>query len=159
MGPSEASGAKEGGSWTYPGKPSLIRRSLLMLTAKGLRDSPDRIEAQMQEMVSEPDRKLMEDQPELGKITLDSWREAFRSGIGGVYHESGLYTRPWGLRLQDIPVEVHLWHGEIDNNVPISVGRYVAEAIPNCSATFFEDEGHFSILRNHMSEFLSVLVA
>ncbi len=159
MGPLEAPGTKEGGSWTFPGKPSLIRRLFLMLTVKGLRDAPDRFESNMLKMVSDPDRKLMANQPEVAKMLLDSWREAFRPGIGGVNHESGLYTRPWGFRLQEIPVEVHLWHGEKDNNVPGSVGHYVAEAIPNCSATFFEDEGHFTIGLNHVSEFLSVLVA
>ena len=49
-------------------------------------------------------------------------------------------------------------HGENDNNVPASVGHYVAEAIPNCQAHFFEDEGHFSLPYNHMREILSILV-
>jgi pimeloyl-ACP methyl ester carboxylesterase len=159
MGPSEAPGAREGGSWAYPGKPSLIRRLLLSLTVRGLRDAPDRFETQMQEMVSEPDRRLMADQPELVKMTMESWREAFQSGIGGVNHEAGLYTRPWGLELQDITAKVHLWHGGQDNNVPVSVGRYVAGAMPNCSATFLENEGHFSILRSHVPEILNVLLA
>ena len=35
----------------------------------------------------------------------------------------------------------------------------LAEAIPNCSATFLEDEGHFSILRCHVPEILKVLLA
>jgi hypothetical protein len=69
------------------------------------------------------------------------------------------YTRPWGFRFQDIPVEVHLWHGELDRNVLVSVGRYVADALPNCHATFFEKEGHMSLPPNHMREILSVLVA
>jgi pimeloyl-ACP methyl ester carboxylesterase len=34
MGPSEAPGAKEGAAWFFPGKPALIRRLFLMLTAK-----------------------------------------------------------------------------------------------------------------------------
>ena len=52
----------------------------------------------------------------------------------------------------------YLWHGENDNNVPVSVGRYVADAIPNCRAIFVEDEGHFSLPYHHMREFLNVLV-
>lgn len=77
---------------------------------------------------------------------------------GGVQHEAGLYKRPWGFRLQDIGGEVHLWHGGNDNNVSTSVGHYVAEAIPNCEATFIEDEGHFSLPYHHMREILTVLV-
>ncbi|HSG16918.1 MAG TPA: alpha/beta hydrolase [Anaerolineae bacterium] len=159
MGPSEAPGAREGGAWTYPGKPSLIRRLLLILTVRGLRSAPDRFETQMLEMVSEPDRRLMVDRPELVTLTLESLQEALRSGIGGIHHEAGLYTRPWGFQLQDIDAEVHLWHGEQDNNVPVSVGRYVAGALPNCSATILADEGHFSILRDQVPEILKVLLA
>jgi len=158
MGPAEAPGAREGGSWAYPGKPALIRKLLLSLTARGLRDAPDRFETQMQGMVSEPDQALLKSEPELMKLTIESWQEAFRLGTGGVYHDAGLYTRPWGFRLQDIEPKVHLWHGEQDNNVLFSVGRYVAETIPNCSATYFEDEGHFSILRNHLTAFLLTLL-
>jgi pimeloyl-ACP methyl ester carboxylesterase len=135
------------------------RRLLLTLTVRGLSGAPDRFETQMQEMVSEPDQNLMADRPELVTLLIESLREAFRSGIGGVNHEACLYTRPWGFQLEDIDAKVHLWHGGQDNNVPVSVGRYVAGAMPNCSATFLENEGHFSILRSHVPEILNVLLA
>jgi pimeloyl-ACP methyl ester carboxylesterase len=158
MGPPEAPGAKEGGSWTLPAKPSLFRWLILTMMAQALKKQPERMEPQFLEMVSEPDKELLQNQPELLKMSIGSWQEAFCSGIGGVQLEAELYKRPWGFRLQDIPVEVHLWHGENDNNVHGSVGHYVADAIPNCQATFFEDEGHFSLPYNHMGEILSVLV-
>ena len=88
---------------------------------------------------------------------IDTVREAFRSGIGGANQEATLYTRPWRFRLQDITTEIHLWHGELDLSVPISVGRYVADAIPNCHATFFKDEAHISLPHNHIREILSVV--
>ncbi len=157
MGPADAPGAKKGGSWTLPGKPGLIRKPLLALMVKGLLQAPERFETQIEGTVSEPDRKLMAERPELKKMIVESWREAFRSGIGGVNHESGLYARPWGFRLQAIAVEVQLWHGENDNNVPGSVGHYVAEAIPSCRAAFLEGEGHFTLIHNHLPEILGVL--
>ena len=85
--------------------------------------------------------------------------KALRSGIDGVDQDATLYAHSWGFQLKDITAEVHLWHGEPDINVPVSVGRYVADAIQNCHATFFPDEGHFSIARNHIREILKVLVA
>lgn len=156
MGPSQAPGMKEGGCWTIPGKPSLIRRLLLLLMAIGLWKNPDKIISQSNEMFSEPDRHLL-DQPELAKMFVDGLREAFRSGIGGAHQDAALYARPWRFRLQDITAEVHLWHGEPDITVPVSVGRYVADAIPNCHATFFKDEGHFTLLHNQIRKVLSVL--
>ena len=157
MGPFEAPGIKEGTCWTIPGKPSVIRRLLLMLFAMGLRKNPDQFVLRSKEKFPEPDRLLL-DQPEVAKVYVDMLREAFRSGIGGVHHEAALYTRPWRFRLQDIPVEVHLWHGELDLNVPISVGHYVADAIPNCHATFLKDEAHISLPHNHIREILSILI-
>ena len=159
MGPAAAPGSKEGASWIFPGKPPLLRWPMLMVIAMTVRKQPDKFIGRMNEWVSRPDRALLQAHPGLATMIADDWREAFRSGIGGTYQEAGLYARPWGFRLQEITVDVHLWHGEQDKNVLGSVGHYVADAIPNCQATFFENEGHFSIIYNHMEEILSVLVA
>lgn len=157
MGPAEAPGAKEGISWFYPGKPSLMRRLILMLSSMGASKNPQQFVLRSKERVAEPDRLLL-DQPDLAKVYVDILRESFRSGIGGANREATLYTRPWRFRLQDIPGDVFLWHGELDINVPASVGHYVADAIPDCRATFLKDEAHISLPHNHIREILSVLV-
>ncbi len=46
------------------------------------------------------------------------------------------------FRLEGIPIPVHLWQGGIDTNVPPVMGRYQAQAIPDCIVTSYEDEGH-----------------
>jgi pimeloyl-ACP methyl ester carboxylesterase len=162
MGPSEAPGAKDGLSWGFAGKPSLIRRVMLMMMSLGLRKNPDNVKDQFvsqgKELLPEPDRVLME-KPEFMQTLIDSLQEQFRSGIAGLHHEASLYARPWRFRLQDINAEVHLWHGDLDRSVPVSVGRYVADAIPNCHARFIENEGHMSLSINYIREILSVLVA
>jgi len=158
MGPSEAPRAKDGTAMLLPGKSPLLRKLLLVLMARGMRSNPDRFLSKMIDAVSEPDKLLLA-KPEVKQMFIDSLREAFRSGIAGVNHEAALYTRPWQFRLQDISMEVHLWHGELDTQVPVSVGRYVANAIPNCRARFLPDEGHHSLAYNHIEDILSVLVA
>lgn len=158
MGPSEAPGSKEGTAWTFPGKPSLMRKLILRMTLMGLQKSPERIESQMIEGLKGADKALFLEKPELAKKITDSWKEAFREGISGVNHEATLYTKPWRFQLQDITTEVHLWHGGQDDNVPISVGHFVAEAIPNCKATFIESEGHFSLAYKYLRDYLRVLV-
>jgi len=157
MGPSDAPGMKDGVSWTIPGTPSIIRRVMLMLTSMGLQRDPDQFMSRTKETISEPDSQML-DQPDLAALFIDGMREAFRNGISGTNHEAGLYTRPWGFRLQDITAKVHLWHGEQDLNVPVSVGRFVAEAIPNCNTSFHSMEGHLTLPRNHIREILSTLV-
>ena len=158
MGPSDSPGIKDGTSWTIPGKPSVIRRLLLMLFNMGLSKDPDKFVLRSKETFPETDRLLL-DKPEMEKLYISMLREAFQSGIGGVHHEAKLYTRSWQFRLQDIPVKVHLWHGELDANVPISVGRFVADTIPNCKSVFFKDEAHLSLPHNHIREILSILVS
>jgi pimeloyl-ACP methyl ester carboxylesterase len=157
MGPSNAPGMADGVSWSLPGAPPIIRRVILMLTSLGLRRGPDQFIAKTKEVISELDGQLL-DKPELVNLFIEGMREAFRQGISGANLDAALYARPWGFELKDIAAEVNLWHGEQDKNVPISVGRYVADAIPNCRAAFLEDEGHFTLPYFHMREILGVLV-
>jgi len=158
MGPADAPGMKDGISWTLPGQPSIIRRFILMLTSMGVRKDPDQFLSRSKEMVSEVDRQLL-DQPEVAQAFVDVLQEAFRSGIGGVNQEAALYARPWEFRLQDIIAKVHLWHGEQDKNVSVSVGHYVADAIPNCNARFYKEEGHLTLPHNRIREILNTLVS
>jgi pimeloyl-ACP methyl ester carboxylesterase len=126
-----------------------------MLTAMGLQRDPDQFLSRSQETFSEPDKKLLE-QPELAQAFVAGLQEAFRSGVRGANQDAALYTRSWGFRLPDISAEVHLWHGEQDANVPVSVGRSVAQAIPNCQATFHQEEGHLTLPRKRIWEILSI---
>ena len=129
-----------------------------MLTSMGLQRDPDQFLARSMETFAAVDGQLLE-QPELAQAFVEGMQGAFRSGIGGANHEAGLYTKPWGFQLQEIAAEVHLWHGGLDNNVPVSVGRYVADAIPNCNGRFYEEEGHLALPHNRMLEILRTLVA
>jgi pimeloyl-ACP methyl ester carboxylesterase len=130
-----------------------------MMTSMGLRKKPDQFGSKMRELIKGPDKALALDKPEMVKGVVDTFGEALRSGIAGVHHEAGLYAHPWGFRLEAITAEVHLWHGEQDDDVLVSVGRYVAGAIPNCHATFFKDEGHLSLIPKHVRDILSILIA
>jgi len=156
MGPSEAPGVWEGVSMLMPAQSPEERRQMLM----GVAGDMDLMVSGMNQTYPQghPDRVIL-DRPELVKAFVDAMREVFRSGIDGADQDAALYTRPWRFRLQDIAAEVHLWHGELDINVPVSVGHYVADAIPNCHATFLKDEGHFTLPINHIREILSILVA
>jgi pimeloyl-ACP methyl ester carboxylesterase len=52
---------------------------------------------------------------------------------------------------------VHLWQGEEDPSVPLAMGRYLAETISNCEATFIAGAGHLWIV-DHVGEVLDALV-
>ncbi|MFN2223874.1 MAG: alpha/beta fold hydrolase [Candidatus Promineifilaceae bacterium] len=103
-----------------------------------------------------PDRAALA-RGEIRSCLQRTGQEAFQAGLRGAAWENALTARPWGFRLEDIAMEVHLWHGELDRNAPAAMGRYVAAAIPNCQARFYEDEGHLSVLVNHAETILGAV--
>jgi pimeloyl-ACP methyl ester carboxylesterase/uncharacterized protein (DUF952 family) len=92
-----------------------------------------------------PDREIA-GRPEVKPLYYDDLPEAFRQGSAGPAQELALFARSWGFRLEDIRMPVRLYQGEIDNVVPVAMGRYQAEAIPECQATFYPNEGHLLVV-------------
>ena len=60
--------------------------------------------------------------------------------------------------MEDITIQVHIWHGVADVNDPLQCGAYLRDTIPKPHATFFPGEGHFFIMKR-WSKILAVLVA
>ena len=89
---------------------------------------------------------------------INNYLESHRFGAIGAVWDMALVAREWGFKLEDIFKRVHLWHGERDTVSPVAVGRLIASEIPNCVSKFYPNEGHLSVLFNHMKEILSVLV-
>lgn len=73
--------------------------------------------------------------------------ELYRQGGRGLYDEALVLARRWGFDPADIRVPVHIWHGELDDTVPVRMARYVAARIPGSSAIFYPDDGHHLLYR------------
>ena len=41
-------------------------------------------------------------------------------------------SRPWGFGLDGVTAMVHLWHGEQDSKVPITIARRAAASLLRC---------------------------
>ena len=107
----------------------------------------------------EVDRNAIGDS-KLGKLYVAQLLNAFRQGSRGASYDAQLYVKPWGFKLEDISFDnVHLWHGELDVNVPVSMARAVAKAIPNCRARFYPGESHLSVAFNHMEEVMGAMIS
>ncbi len=122
---------------------------------------PEKVQKSIENMAKklpEPDRKILQD-PQWLNIIIEDFKEAFRSGPDGLVLESKIYAKPWGFELKEISsdLQVYIWHGELDVNVPISMGRKMCELIPNCKGKFFPHEGHLSVGFNHIDEILETL--
>ncbi len=84
-------------------------------------------------------------------------REAFRQGPAAFVTDLALVARPWGFRLEDIRVPVHVWHGALDVSTPPAMGRHLATSIPGASFHFVRGEGHF-LAYSRWREILSALI-
>ena len=137
--------------------PFWVTKMGMSIVARIMRKNPDKALSKMFEDLPPSDRAAF-DNPRVKQQYIDTIREAFRGGPDGVTLDIILTMKPWEFKLEDISIEVHLWHGEADKVVPPAMGHYLADTIPNCRAKFIPEEGHFSLLPNHDQEILEALV-
>ena len=86
---------------------------------------------------------------------IASMREAFRNGSRGPAHDLLLVTHDWGFRPEDVSVQVYLWHGELDRIVPASATRRQEHLLPRCTARYYPDDGHYSIVLKNIDAILA----
>ena len=92
---------------------------------------------------------------DLAQLYVLETLEAFRQGTRGPANDARLFAQPWGFRLEDIKVKVHLWHGGQDVHVPISMAKAVADSIHTCHTTFYPNEDHLRVILSHFGEVLA----
>lgn len=143
---------------TIARKAPWLLRLLFWQVARELDRKPESVIEQLAEELSEPDKVIVM-QTDFKASLLEMVREAFRSGARGVAWDQALIARDWGFPLDEIKTKTYLWHGEMDKLCPVAMGQYMAASIPNCSASFFPNEGHISLYVNHYREILATLVA
>lgn len=85
--------------------------------------------------------------------------EALRPGTKGAAYDGMLIgSRNWGFRLEEIKFpKLYLWHGELDEQIPVSSARVIAGKLANCKASYYPDEGHISLIVNRAEEIVKAL--
>lgn len=133
-----------------------LSRLILRMMGMMVRFAGDKVLANATAALPEPDRQVVA-RPEIQKGFLNMLQEALRQGPRGAQRDTLLMISPWEFRLQDIRMQVQLWHGEADRNAPSAMGRYVADAIPNSHIQFYPGEGHLSLFAKNAEEYLCFL--
>jgi pimeloyl-ACP methyl ester carboxylesterase len=137
----------------------LLFRALMWVSLGRFSQDTERLQAIIERQAQhlpEPDRQLF-DTHEIKQVFVEQAVEAFRQGAKGPAWEGKLlFGEPWGFTPRDISMRnVHLWHGELDVNVPVAMGRAMADKIPGCQAKFYPEEAHLSLLINRADEILT----
>jgi pimeloyl-ACP methyl ester carboxylesterase len=95
-------------------------------------------------------------EPELRDRMIANSAELYRHGGRGMYDEGLVLARPWGFQLGDIKVPVTVWHGALDETVPMAMAEYLLRSIPTAQAKMHPGEGHHLLYRR-WPEILSAL--
>jgi len=119
-------------------------------------NNPEGFLAQLEADLSQADKDQIA-QPEVRKTLVNATVEAFQQGGRGAVWDYAMVGKPWGFKLEDIQMPVHLWHGEEDKICSIKMGRNIAAAIPDCEVHFIPGEGHLSVYAKYYGEILSTI--
>ena len=92
--------------------------------------------------------------PEVRGLMIANSAELYRHGGRGMYDEALVLARPWGFDLGDLGVPVYIWHGELDQSVPLGMPLYLARSIPDSRVTILPGHGHH-VLYSHWPEILA----
>ena len=93
------------------------------------------------------------------KIALDSCEFTFMQGWDWVADDYSSYLKPWGFDPRDVKVPVVIWQAELDRNVPIQHGKWLADNLPNTKLEIRKGESHMGIFVNYEEEIMQSAIA
>lgn len=74
------------------------------------------------------------------------------ANVQGIAHDVRMYVQEWDFDPAEITFPISILHGLKDRNVPIALVKKFAASIKNAKLTSYENEGHYSVLGNQMSD-------
>jgi pimeloyl-ACP methyl ester carboxylesterase len=108
-----------------------------------------RLAAELATLRAGPRDKALIADPVIAGSLLDCFREGLRPGMAGAVGDVQLFARAWDADLANVAARARLWISTADTAVPISAARLLARAIPDCTLTELQDEGHFWVAANY----------
>ena len=131
----------------------------LLKQMSGFYGNEEQMMKRMKQAMPRPDVELIERDPDVIKIFASATRESHRNGIEGDAWEWHLYVNDWGFPIDKVVREVKLWYGLYDQQVPIGMGRYLANVLPKADLIEVENGGHFSTINNHIEDIFDYLTS
>jgi pimeloyl-ACP methyl ester carboxylesterase len=83
-------------------------------------------------------------------------REGMRQGPIGLASDWVTLVGPWGFKLEDIPVHVHVWHGAQDVRESSEAVNFMAERVSSLEVTTWPHDAHLGLM-NHWADVLAAL--
>lgn len=107
----------------------------------------------------DPDKKIYEN-PAFQEFIVFHLKDILQQKFKGPLLDGKLIVKPWNFKFEEITNELkcYVWHGELDKNVPVEIGKYTASKISNCEVFYYPDEAHLSLIANKLQEILDKLI-
>ncbi len=109
--------------------------------------SPHRFMRMLESSMSSTDQQLLADQ-EMAQFFADDVAEGFRQGFRGPADDAILLYRDWEFRVEEIEIEVHLFHGQEDRFAPYRFAEYFDEKISRTRLHNYPGEGHLFFMKS-----------
>lgn len=93
------------------------------------------------------------------KVVLDSCAFTMQQGWDWVADDYSSYLQPWGFDPRDVNVPTVIWQAELDKNVPVQHGKWLAEHMPNNRFELRAGESHLGLYVNYEEEIMQSAIA
>jgi pimeloyl-ACP methyl ester carboxylesterase len=107
-------------------------------------------------LVSEADAAVLTD--EAAEEILTRVRHGLGPAADGWVEDDLAFVQGWGFDLGDIEVPALLWHGQHDNFIPPTHGKWLAERIPGVEPRISDADGHLTLTIRRVPEVLDWLL-
>ncbi len=93
------------------------------------------------------------------KVVLDSCAFTMQQGWDWVADDYSSYLQPWGFDPRDVKVPTVIWQAELDKNVPVQHGKWLAEHMPNNRFELRAGESNLGLCVNYEEEIMQSALA
>ena len=97
-------------------------------------------------------------QSRVREVVLSSVRNGMTQGAVGTSYDFTLECADWGFDLEKITAPVQIWHGRLDQNVPIVNAEVAAKKLPNATVHWIDNVAHLSMLAVNLEQILEGLL-
>jgi pimeloyl-ACP methyl ester carboxylesterase len=136
----------------------LAARLIFWWFARAARANPDKAMSSTTKGMPPSDLALLEDDAAKAQFR-ERFAETMRQGTKGPIASVALEVKPWGFRLEDIPMHVSIWQGEADNLAFPAGARYMASKLKDCELHMIPDAGHLTVVATHAEDVLREALA
>ena len=145
--------------WVARTFPNYLRRRLREFRPDSMSEAMVRARvARIGQWLGGEDLRLMQDASKLELLTRTMVESGRQNGQGN-RSEIERLARPWGFDIRKIDVPMLLFHGCQDQIMHVAPARALARRLKRCAATFYDGEGHFSVLVNRADDLIGAVAA